>query len=105
MSVSSPAARALGEIAVAIGAELVGDGALIVRAVAHPALASSGDTLALGMDEGSERALAGTKAEAAAVAKGRAAALQRFRGGLVVERPRFALAQLLELFNRPPYAP
>jgi UDP-3-O-[3-hydroxymyristoyl] glucosamine N-acyltransferase len=105
MNTSVPAGRPLGDIAAAIGAELVGDGTLVVRAVAHPALASSGDTLALGMDEGSERALAATKAEAAAVAKGRADALRPFRGGLVVERPRFALAQLLELFDRPPFAP
>jgi UDP-3-O-[3-hydroxymyristoyl] glucosamine N-acyltransferase len=102
MSDLTPAARSLGDIAAAIGAELVGDGALKVTAVAHPALAASDDTLALGMDEGSERALEATKAGSAAVAKGRHDILQRFRGGLVVERPRFALAQLLALFDRPP---
>ncbi len=96
--------RALSEIAAAIGADLVGDGKIMVRAVAHPAMVASVDTLALGMDEGSERALAKSKAAAAVVAHGREAALRPFRGGLVVRRPRHALAQLLALFDRPPEA-
>jgi UDP-3-O-[3-hydroxymyristoyl] glucosamine N-acyltransferase len=83
---------------------LVGDGGLVLRGVAHPAMAEGADVLALAMEEQAERALAGTKAVAAAVAKGREAALQPLRGGLVVERPRYALAQILALFERAPAA-
>ncbi len=49
--------------------------------------------------------LARTKATTAAVAEGRAAALVGLKGGIVVKRPRLALARLLELFDRPPLAP
>ncbi len=97
--------RTLSDIAAAIGADLIGDGALRVHAVAHPALARSAETLALAMDEGSERALATTKAAAAVVMQGHEAALMPLKGGLVVRRPRYALAQLLALFDRPPEAP
>jgi UDP-3-O-[3-hydroxymyristoyl] glucosamine N-acyltransferase len=95
-------ARSLTDIATALGAQLVGDGSTLVRGVAHPAMAESADMLALAVEEGAEKALARTKAATAAVAEGRAAALAGLKGGIVVKRPRLALAQLLELFDRPP---
>jgi UDP-3-O-[3-hydroxymyristoyl] glucosamine N-acyltransferase len=94
--------RSLREIAAAIGAELVGDGSPVMRAVAHPAMASGPDVLALAMDEGSEKALGRTKSIAAVVGEGRVEALKAFKGGMVVKRPRYALAQLLDLFGAPP---
>ncbi len=94
--------RSLREIAAAIGAEFVGDGGLYVRAVAHPAMAHGPDVLALAMDEPSEKALATTKAVTAVVAEGRAEALKAMKGGIVVKRPRYALAQILDLFDLPP---
>jgi UDP-3-O-[3-hydroxymyristoyl] glucosamine N-acyltransferase len=97
-------ARSLTDIAAALGAQVVGDGSLLVRRIAHPAMAEDADTLALAIEEGAERALPLTKAAAAAVAEGRAEALAGLKGGIVVKRPRLALAQLLELFDRPPFA-
>jgi UDP-3-O-[3-hydroxymyristoyl] glucosamine N-acyltransferase len=58
--------------------------------------------LALAVEESAEKSLAQTKAPAAAVAEGRAAALAGLKGGIVVKRPRMALAKLLEIFDRPP---
>jgi UDP-3-O-[3-hydroxymyristoyl] glucosamine N-acyltransferase len=104
VTAAAPPARTLTDIAAALGARLVGDGSFVVRSVAHPALAEGADTLALAMEEGAERALARTKAAAAAVAEGRDAALSGLKGGIVVKRPRVALARLLELFDRPPLA-
>jgi UDP-3-O-[3-hydroxymyristoyl] glucosamine N-acyltransferase len=95
-------ARSLTDIATALGAQLVGDGSVLVRGVAHPAMAEGADTLALAIEESAEKALARTKAATAAVAEGRAGALAGMKGGIVVKRPRLALAQLLEIFDRPP---
>jgi UDP-3-O-[3-hydroxymyristoyl] glucosamine N-acyltransferase len=96
------AARTLTDIAWAIGAQVVGDGSFVVRRVAHPLMAEAPDTLALAMEGGAERTLPRTKAGAAAVAESGAAALADLKGGIVVKRPRYALAQLLQLFDVPP---
>jgi UDP-3-O-[3-hydroxymyristoyl] glucosamine N-acyltransferase len=96
-------ARTLTDIAAALGAQLVGDGSVLVRGVAHPAMATA-DTLALAIEEGAEKLLARTEATTAAVAEGRIAALAGLKGGIVVARPRLALAKLLEIFDRPPVA-
>ncbi|HEY7610792.1 MAG TPA: UDP-3-O-(3-hydroxymyristoyl)glucosamine N-acyltransferase [Alphaproteobacteria bacterium] len=102
MTAAAAPARSLNDIATALGAQLVGDGSALVRGVAHPAMAENAETLALAVEEGAEKALARTKAATAAVAEGRAAALAGLKGGIVVKRPRLALAQLLEIFDRPP---
>jgi len=94
-------ARSLTDIATALGAQLVGDGSVLVRGVAHPAMAAA-DILALAIEEGAEKLLGRTKAVSAAVADGRAEALAGLKGGIVVKRPRLALAKLLEIFDRPP---
>jgi UDP-3-O-[3-hydroxymyristoyl] glucosamine N-acyltransferase len=94
-------ARSLTDIAKALGAQLVGDGSVLVRGVAHPAMAAA-DMLALAVEEGAEKLLGRTKALTAAVAEGRADALAGLKGGIVVKRPRLALAKLLEIFDRPP---
>jgi UDP-3-O-[3-hydroxymyristoyl] glucosamine N-acyltransferase len=96
-------ALTLNDIANTLSAELIGDGTIVVNAVAHPLMAKSADTLALAMEDSAEKALAHTRAGSAVVAEGRGAALANFRGGIVVRRPRYALAQLLDLFARPPF--
>ena len=103
MTAAAAPARSLTDIATALGAQLVGDGSVLVRGVAHPAMATA-DTLALAVEDDAEKLLARTKATAAAVAEGRAEALAGLKGGIVVKRPRLALAQLLEIFDRPPMA-
>ena len=101
MTAAAAPARSLTDIATALGAQLVGDGSVIVRGVAHPAMAAA-DTLALAIEEGAEKLLGRTKAMTAAVAEGRAEALAGLKGGIVVKRPRLALAKLLEIFDRTP---
>lgn len=101
MTAAAAPARSLNDIATALGAQLVGDGSVLVRGVAHPAMAGP-DTIALAIEDGAEKLLARTKATTAAVAEGRAEALAGLKGGIVVKRPRLALAKLLELFDRPP---
>ncbi len=103
MTAAAAPARSLTDIATALGAQLVGDGSVLVRGVAHPAMAAA-DMLALAVEDGAEKLLPRTKAAAAAVAEGRAAALSGLKGGIVVKRPRLALAKLLEIFDRPPVA-
>lgn len=101
MTAAAAPARTLTDIAAALGAQLVGDGSVLIRGVAHPAMAAA-DTLALAVEEGAEKLLGRTQATTAAVAEGRAAALAGLKGGIVVKRPRLALARLLEIFDRPP---
>jgi UDP-3-O-[3-hydroxymyristoyl] glucosamine N-acyltransferase len=93
--------RTLGEIAQAIGADPTGDAAVTVTGVAHPAMALATD-LALALDEGALAALQTSAARAAVVAQGKQDALTRLAGGLVVVRPRYAMARLLRLFARRP---
>ncbi len=81
----------------------MGDGTVVVRTIAHPAVAEGPDVLALATDADAERALTRTHAISAVVGRGRHAALAGLRGGIVVHRPRLALARLLELFARPPF--
>jgi UDP-3-O-[3-hydroxymyristoyl] glucosamine N-acyltransferase len=92
----------LHEIARALGADLVGDGSLVVTSVAHPLLAEGAGTLALATELTAEEALPRTRAVSAVVAAGREGALAPLSGGIVVSRPRYALAQLLEMFAVPP---
>ncbi|MGQ9365646.1 UDP-3-O-(3-hydroxymyristoyl)glucosamine N-acyltransferase [Azospirillum sp. ST 5-10] len=93
----------LSEIAAALDARLEGDGSIeIVRAV-HPAEAEGAGDLALAMDKDLLALLAGTRARAAVVADG-AAVPDGLAGWIVVGRPRYAMAGLLDLFERPVHA-
>lgn len=89
----------LSELAQLVGAEMVGEGSLSVRGIAHPAEANS-DELALAINAEALAALDGTAARAAVVA-----AIPKpggLAGYLVVQRPRYAMAQLLRIFERRP---
>lgn len=96
-----PAPRTLSELADTLKAELVGDGDFVVTSVDHPTHAGSADTLALATDAETFAALGATRARAAAVAEGSEIDLERFAGGLVVGRPRYACALLVGLFAKP----
>jgi UDP-3-O-[3-hydroxymyristoyl] glucosamine N-acyltransferase len=98
-----PAPLSLAEIATLLGAEVVGDGDMTIGGIAHPALAVTGDTLALAMDKGSYLALEATVAKAVIVAADAEIDTDRFTGGLKAGRGRLALAQLLGLFSLPPH--
>jgi UDP-3-O-[3-hydroxymyristoyl] glucosamine N-acyltransferase len=96
--------RSLAEIADAIEGKLSGDGEIVVRRVVHPAAAEGDGDLALAIEKDAAAALAGTAARAAVVAAGTEPPVQ-IRSFVTIERPRYALARLLALFEVPPYAP
>ena len=104
---SSPG-RTLRDLADALGASLVGDGSFRVRQVVHPAAARMASDLALAIEPGAYVALATTAAGAAIVTEKLAPAsdqgsetpLDGPSNYLVVKRPRYALALLLDLFDK-----
>lgn len=101
MNASVPPQRRLDELATLLNATLVGDGAFMVAAVNHPLLLTRPDALALAMDKGSYAVADKGPAQAVIVEKGSAIDLDHFVGGLIVERGRYALARLLDLFEQP----
>lgn len=97
-----PCSRLLSEIAAAIDGTLTGDGALPVRRVAHPADAGA-DDLALAVEKDALAALADSAARCALIASG-SEPPRPLAGWIAVERPRYAIARLLALFEQSPHA-
>lgn len=93
----------LSEIAAALGAELHGDGTIRIARAVHPAEAEGPEDLALAMEKGLASALAEGKAVAAVLAEG-AEPPATLKGWIVVKRPRFAMAGLTTLFEKPVHA-
>src|SRR6185436_8395760 len=93
----------LKEIAAALDGALVGDGDATVERPAHPAEAGPGD-LALAIEPGALKLLATTRARVALVAE-KAAVPETLAGYVAVRRPRYALAALTRLFDRPALPP
>lgn len=94
--------RTLAEIADALDGKLTGDGELVVRRVVHPAEAGP-DDLALAIEKEAAASLEGSAARAALVVAGMESP-RGLAGFVAVERPRYALARLLALFEQPPHA-
>ncbi len=99
-----PMSLTLGDIAAALGAELVGDGSFAVRRLVTTAAASGPEDLVLAIEPAALAALDGCKARAAVVAQGMAVPPGSLAGHIVVKRPRYALARLAALFERVPVA-
>ncbi|PWC34231.1 UDP-3-O-(3-hydroxymyristoyl)glucosamine N-acyltransferase [Azospirillum sp. TSO35-2] len=93
----------LSEIAAALGAQVEGDGSLVIRRAVHPSEATGPGDLALAMDKELLALLPGSKAVAAVVAEG-AEVPEGIAGRVVVKRPRYAMAGMLDLFERPVHA-
>ena len=93
----------LAEIAAALGADVHGDGSIRIARAAHPTEAAGPDDLALAMEKGLVEALADTKARAAVVAEGTEPPAN-IQGWITVKRPRFAMAGLLNIFEKPVHA-
>jgi UDP-3-O-[3-hydroxymyristoyl] glucosamine N-acyltransferase len=91
----------LRDIAQALGGRLVGDGSLEVFRAVHPAEAGSATDLALAMDGKLVALLAASLARAAVVADGAEIAYGVLDGYIAVARPRYALAGITDLFERP----
>ncbi|MDJ0949771.1 MAG: UDP-3-O-(3-hydroxymyristoyl)glucosamine N-acyltransferase [Alphaproteobacteria bacterium] len=97
--------RTLAEIAAALGAEVSGDGEIEIREVVHPRMASSATDLAFVMDQGAVDGLVDSPICAAVVADGLTLPDDLLAGVIQVRNPRYALAMLLDLFDKPPHAP
>ncbi len=91
----------LRDIAEALGGRLVGDGAVEVFRAVHPTEARASTDLALAMEGKLVALLAGSPARAAVVADGTEIPDGVLDGYVAVARPRYALAGITELFERP----
>ncbi|OYD85689.1 UDP-3-O-(3-hydroxymyristoyl)glucosamine N-acyltransferase [Azospirillum brasilense] len=104
MTPVSPAAPVtLAEIAAALGATLEGDGTVRIARAVHPSEAEGPEDLALAMEKGLTELLANGKAVAAVIAEG-AEVPANLKGWIVVKRPRFAMAGLTTVFEKPVHA-
>lgn len=95
----------LRDLAEAIDARLVGDGSLDIERPVHPAEADRPTDLALAMEPSTVRLLKGSTARAAVVAEGAEVPDGMLQGYIVVSRPRYAMAGLMDIFERPLHAP
>ncbi|WP_207456981.1 UDP-3-O-(3-hydroxymyristoyl)glucosamine N-acyltransferase [Azospirillum sp. SYSU D00513] len=93
----------LSEIAAALDARVEGDGSIEILRAVHPSEAEGPGDLALAMDKALLALLPGSKARAAVVAEG-AEVPEGLAGLIVVKRPRFAMAGLLDVFEKPVHA-
>ncbi len=95
--------RTLAEIAEALGATVEGDGSILVRRAVHPSEAEGPEDLALAMDKDLLALLPGSKAVAAVVAEG-VEVPDGIENRIVVKRPRYAMAGMLDIFEKPVHA-
>lgn len=94
----------LSEIATALNARLVGDGTIEIERPVHPADATSARDLALAMEPAMLELLKGSPARTALVRDDGKPPQGALDGYIVVGRPRYAMARLIELFPAPPHA-
>ena len=95
----------LSEIAEALDAPFSGDGSIEIARAVHPAEAESATDLALAMDKEMLELLGDSPARAAVVFDGAGVPADALDGYIVVGRPRYAMAGLMELFEKPVDAP
>jgi UDP-3-O-[3-hydroxymyristoyl] glucosamine N-acyltransferase len=91
----------IADIAARLGADLTGDGSLVVEGLNHPSAAGPRD-LAIALEESALAALAGSPARAAVIRRG-AEMPSGLAAVLTVDHPRYALATLTGLFARQPH--
>lgn len=97
------AGKTLAAIAGHLQARLIGDGSLIVNRVSAPLAAQSPHDLALAMQPQPFDQLAQSAARCAVISEGTEIPQDlQLDAYLVVRRPRYALAMLLQLFDKPP---
>ena len=93
----------LAEIAAALDARVEGDGSIEIARAVHPSEAEGPGDLALAMDKDLLALLPGTKARAAVLAEG-AEVPGTLAGAIQVKRPRYAMAGLMDVFEKPVHA-
>ena len=89
-------------IADALSARLVGDGAIDIKRLVHPNAAERPSDLAIAMTADTAAALAHSKAQAIVVSAKRAPASDRFKSMILIEQARTTLAVLTKLFDPGP---
>jgi UDP-3-O-[3-hydroxymyristoyl] glucosamine N-acyltransferase len=94
----------IAELARALGAEALGDGTLTVAGAAEPAQAAP-DEIALAMQPAFAADLARGRAQAAILWPGADWRALGLRAAIVAPRPRYVLAGVTRLFDRPPEIP
>lgn len=94
----------LSEIAAALDARVVGDGSIEIERPVHPADAKTSRDLALAMEPATLELLASSPARAALVRDDSKLPQGALDGYIVVGRPRYAMAQIVDLFPAPPHA-
>jgi len=90
------------DIAAALGASVIGDGAKDIARIVHPDDAEHASDLAIAISSDTATALTRTRAEAAVVSARRMPDPTRFASLIVIEQGRTALAILTSLFDRGP---
>ncbi|WP_448189274.1 UDP-3-O-(3-hydroxymyristoyl)glucosamine N-acyltransferase [Azospirillum sp. sgz301742] len=93
----------LAEIAAALDARVEGDGSIEIARAVHPSEAEGPGDLALAMDKELLALLPGTKARAAVLAEGTPVP-DTLAGAILVKRPRYAMAGLMDVFEKPVHA-
>ncbi|WP_431860443.1 UDP-3-O-(3-hydroxymyristoyl)glucosamine N-acyltransferase [Azospirillum sp.] len=93
----------LAEIAAALDARVEGDGSIEIARAVHPSEAEGPGDLALAMDKELLALLPGTRARAAVLAEG-AEVPAGLAGAILVKRPRYAMAGLMDVFEKPVHA-
>ncbi len=93
----------LSEIAAALDARIEGDGSIEISRAVHPTEAEGPGDLALAMDKELLALLPGAKAQAAVLAEGTPLP-ETLAGAILVKRPRYAMAGLMHLFEKPVHA-
>ncbi len=100
----TPSPMTLNDVAAALDASLdvrvEGDGGMAILRAVHPTEATGPGDLALAMDKTLLALLPGSKARAAVVADG-AAVPDGLEGWIIVKRPRYAMAGLMDVFEKP----
>lgn len=91
---------ALKTIAEELGAKTIGNADLVVERLVHPSEASNRTDIVLAFDKSLHPLLEGTAAEAVIVAEDQNEIAARFKGAILVRRPRYAMASLTRLFAR-----
>ena len=91
----------IAELAEALGAEAFGDGTLTVAGAAEPATAAP-DQIALAMQPEFAADLAKGRAQAAILWPGADWRALGLRAAIVAPRPRYVLARVTRVFDRPP---
>lgn len=92
--------RTLQDVADALGATVIGDGAIAVRGLAEPGAAGAED-LALAMSPKYANALTASAAQVAVVWDGADLSALKLKGAIVVPRPRLAMAHLTQMLDPP----